>query len=409
MTESFEAVVNETVVVREAEDGKPEKTQDIAMLMGEFCDNVLKNKFKLSDDETLARLDDCVQLFAHLQEKDVFQGIHQAMLAKRLLLYEKVNVEWERAMIQKLKVLAGAHFTNKMEKMVVDHGLQDALKENFETVHPDGEFEGMKMDVEVFQRSHWPQYSSTEVVLPRQIKSAMDMYETFYATTRERTTLRWIHSLCKVSLKLNFVDGTQPEVQVSMIQASILLLFNDPDSPKLTAEEVCKRLNMVGDKYTKNCLEEMAILDKKHPEYQFLSIEQAKPSSKVHNEDVLSLNKEGLDKLVKKKKLKRRYGKPMVSMKIDGADEAELLKQIQRDRVMTMDACIVKIMKARSEMKRSQLVMAVCEELNKLFRADPKFVKTRIEKLTDPEHEEGQILKPDDADPELLKYMAGHT
>ena len=55
---------------------------------------------------------------------------------------------------------------------------------------------------------------------------------------------------------------------------------------------------------------------------------------------------------------------PMLEMEMHGADEEELLEQIQRDRVMAIDSAIVRTMHYRMnrpEVRRSQLLVDVCE------------------------------------------------
>ena len=56
-----------------------------------------------------------MQLFAHLQDKDVFSDMYRRDLAKRLLGEHSISHESEKAMIAKLKMQCGAPYTAKME------------------------------------------------------------------------------------------------------------------------------------------------------------------------------------------------------------------------------------------------------------------------------------------------------
>ena len=66
-----------------------------------------------------ALLDDAVDVFALLSDKDVFLDIARTLMASRLL-GGKVDVDNERALIVRLKTACGAHFTSRLEGMLAD-------------------------------------------------------------------------------------------------------------------------------------------------------------------------------------------------------------------------------------------------------------------------------------------------
>jgi len=301
-----------------------------------------------------------------------------------------VNLDWERNMIQKLKSLAGAHYTNKMEKMVMDNSMQaeneDLFKEYCDSkVNHKGT--DIKLEVQVLTRSNWPAYSVTEMKVPPEVQAGIDKYVEFYSTRHERTVLSWIHTLGKAQVELQFVEVKRcPLVTLSIIQAAILLQFNS--APKITFSDLCRNLGLT-DRFLKKYIASMAILNKKHPERQLLVAEQSADPKDVSGSDVFILN----PKLAKAKP-KTKYSMEMLEAKVDGQEQQRILAKLQQERVMNIDAQIVRIMKARQRMKRGPLVMQVVEELKYLFPVQVPFVNGRIQVLAEGAYDEGQILKP---------------
>jgi len=403
MKEAFEKIVNQDVIVKPATETKSASMMQTAELMADYIDAVLKGKMHYTTEETWTCMDNVVSLFAHLQEKDVFQTFHSELLAKRLVLYsDKVNMDYEGNFISKLKTLAGAYFTRKMEKMMMDlNGVADAEAAYEE--HCGGRVEcnghDIKMETQVLTRTNWPNYSSFDLKCPPQIQACMDSYNNFYLRKHERRVLKWIHTMGTAQINLDFVPGkVQPTVTVSVIQAAFMMLFNE--RAEITCGDVAKMLG-VTEKFIKKYINSLALPDKKHPQYQLLKatrpdgtpVKSKKTSLEFVSEDILTLNAEGLGD--KKLKLKRKYDMPLREMKVDGAEQAAILAKLQQERVWNIDAQIVREMKTRQRMKEGALVMAVVDGLKHLFNVQAPFVKGRILVLAEGnQYDEGQILKP---------------
>jgi len=398
MKEAFEKVVNTDVIIRPATDGKDNaKTMATSELMADYSDHVLKDRLKKTEEDTQLCLDNVVALFAHLQEKDVFRCFYQELLGKRLLLHDKVKLDWERIMIQKLKALAGAQYTNKMEKMLMDNSMQQESDEAFEEfcgAKVDYNGTDIKLEVQVLTRANWPSYSITDMKVPPEIQSCVDKYTEFYTARHDRTVLAWIHTLGKAQIELIFVSQKRkPTVTVSVVQAALMMQFNQ--TPSITYSELCSRLGLAPRflaKYVKGLASEEQTVRRKKPEHQLLCYthQPAGPSADPSPDDVISLNVKGLAKV---KQLKNRYQMPLLEAKVAGKEQADLLQRIQRERVMNIDAQIVRIMKARQRMKISLLVMQVVDDLRHLFPVMASFVTQRVKQLADGAYDEGPILK----------------
>ena len=90
----------------------------------------------------------------------------------------QVQLEWERMMIQKLKAIAGAHFTNKMEKMVVDISMQSEAEEEFSNycgAQVDNNGTNIRIQVQVLTRSNWPAWAIPPVKIPGEIPDELEL------------------------------------------------------------------------------------------------------------------------------------------------------------------------------------------------------------------------------------------
>ena len=53
----------------------------------------------------------------------------------------------------------------------------------------------------------------------------------------------------------------------------------------------------------------------------------------------------------------------------------------KQDRKLAIEACIVRVMKARNQLTHQQLVMEVSQSLSSIFKPDARIIKKRIEDL----------------------------
>ena len=85
-------------------------------------------------------------------------------------------------------------------------------------------------------RSNWPTYPPAELTLPAEVAGYTELFTTFYHSKHGGRRLAWQHSLGQCVLRARFAACSGPrELQVSLFQATVLLLFNDP--PTLSLEE----------------------------------------------------------------------------------------------------------------------------------------------------------------------------
>ena len=62
-------------------------------------------------------------------------------------------------------------------------------------------------------------------------------------------------------------------------------------------------------------------------------------------------------------------------------DKKKVVEEVNKDRRYAIDAAIVRIMKSRKSLQHQELMSQVMDQLSKMFQADSKQIKKRIEDL----------------------------
>merc|ERR1712166_312354 len=355
LKEAFETVVNRDVTVK----GKPKTS---AELMADYCDRVLKNAQKVDEEEINKSLESTVQLFNHLTEKDYFADFYRIQLAKRLLMSNNMREHLESETILKLKMQCGSQFTAKMAGMVQDLSTSKDFQQSFENEHPDGKIvlaeaeDGGKpstisITVQVLTHGYWPTYTSPdEITVPPEIAKCMEVFTQYYAAKQTHRKLRWVHTMGKNTIEMHgFTIGGNKKAKekkegkkakeskihltVSTIQAFILLMFNN--NAQLSLEDIASALGMDAKelrKYLKSLTVQKEKILLKEPE-----------GKDINSGDVFRVNYDYSP-------LKNRVSIPLVVMQTDEKQVQEVHENVQQDRKLAIEACIVRVMKSRVSM-----------------------------------------------------------
>ena len=88
-----------------------------------------------------------------------------------------------------------------------------------------GQKQSLDLNVNVLSASSWPTYPTIPIIIPSEIKSAIDKFEAHYKSKHSGRKLELKHALAHCQLKAKFPKGNK-ELVVSSFQAIVLLLFN---------------------------------------------------------------------------------------------------------------------------------------------------------------------------------------
>ncbi|VDK76390.1 unnamed protein product [Litomosoides sigmodontis] len=360
-----------------------------AELVAKFMDSKLRSGNKGATEEEMESLmDEVIVLFRFIQGKDVFEAFYKKDLAKRLLLGKSASVDAEKSMLSKLKQECGAAFTTRLEGMFKDMEVSKDLGVSFKQYMEHSGRDGMlkhganqiEFNVNVLTMGHWPTYEYMEVSIPPNLAEYQEHFQNFYFSKHSGRKLQWQYSLAQLLLRAQF--NVVKELQVTMFQALVLLLFND--KLEWTYEEI-----QLATKIEKNELERtmQALACGK------LRVLKKTPRGKdINASDLFAFNPECNEKLY-------RIRISQVQMKETAVERAQTEEEIFQDRQYQIDAAIVRIMKTRKSLAHQLLISELFNQLR--FPVKPVDLKKRIESLIEREY-----MCRDKDDSNMYNYLA---
>jgi len=364
-----------------------ERANKPAELMAKFVDELLRTANKsVSDDELESMLDQVMVLFKFINGKDVFEAFYKKDLAKRLLLNSSSSRDAERSMIAKLRQECGQIFTQKLEGMFTDMEVSDEMSKKFklfvENTHPPGIDTSIEYEAHVLTTSHWPTVKESQLNIPPEILSYQQLFEKFYTGLDKHSgrQLQWDHSMSHAVVEGKFPKGTR-HLLVSAHQACVLLQFNR--TRMLTFKEI-KTGTGIEDTLLKRILDSLLSSPK---------VLQKKPKEKeILDTDNFRVNPDFESKL---------YRVKINAVQIQETEEEKqaTTEKVFADRQYQLDACIVRIMKARRTLSHSLLVSEVLNQSK--FPVEVSEIKKRIASLLEREY-----MERDQENSSMYHYIA---
>eukprot|EP00042_Codosiga_hollandica_P046835 m.498374 g.498374 ORF g.498374 m.498374 type:complete len:305 (+) comp57316_c0_seq24:1460-2374(+) len=213
------------------------------------------------------------------------------------------------------------------------------------------------MQVLVLNSSAWPFSQSGPFTMPAELEGGIAQFRAFYDAKHQGRNLIWMPQLCKGEVQTGF--SKKPYViQASVFQIAVLLQFNE--SPSYTTEEL--RTNTALDLSTLRGI--LSILVKAH------LVEEAEERYTV-NENY------------RNKKFRININVPI---KEEQKQEAEQTQQsVEEDRKLTIQACLVRVMKARKRLKHNDLIQEAINQLSSRFQPKIPLIKKCIDLLIEKE------------------------
>jgi len=354
-----------------------------AELIAKFVDSKLRVGNKEITEEELERLlDKIMVLFRFIHGKDVFEAFYKKDLAKRLLVDKSASIDAEKSMLSKLKQECGAGFTSKLEGMFKDIELSKELMKSFKAylknINPPGNIE---MSVNVLTTGYWPTYEQMKVTLPVDMLQYRELFKKFYLNKHSGRNLQWQPNLSHVKMKALFPFGAK-ELEVSLFQGIVLLLFNDNDERDL---EYIKNATAIEDIELRRTLQSLAC-------GKIRVLNKVPKSKEVNDGDKFVFNSEF-------KNHRCRLTINQIQLKETQEEQENTQERVLQDRHYQIDAAIVRIMKTRKTLTHNLLISELYTQLS--FPVKPADLKKRIESLI-----ERDYLERDKENNNLYHYVA---
>ena len=167
-----------------------------------------------------------------MDDKDVFQKFYSQMLAKRLIYDNSVSDDAESSMISRLKTACGFEYTSKLQRMFTDISVSKDLNEHFvESLRNRGKALTVDFSVLILTAGAWPvaQTASTSFNIPAEFEKCIPTFQEFYNSRHSGRKLTWLYHFSRGDVKLTYLPKRY-ELQLSVYQVAVLLLFNTVDS-----------------------------------------------------------------------------------------------------------------------------------------------------------------------------------
>ncbi|KAF7339993.1 CULLIN-2 domain-containing protein [Mycena venus] len=354
-----------------------------AEMIAKHLDKLMrKGQGAMTDAEFDALLDSALVLYRFTDDKDVFRGFYLRALAKRLLLERSASDDFEQKVLRKLKEQYDPEFSMG-DEIFKELALSRETMAEYHNKLP-AESDGRKLSVMVLKQAAWP-YSQQDqnIVLPEDMKRELDAFEKFYLAKHGNRKLTPQFGVGTVTMTGRFKAGKK-ELSVSLHQAAILLLFNS--ASELSFSHIFVQVQMA-DALLRLTLQSLACGKKK-------VLLKDPPGRDVNDGDLFRFNEGFTDPRAK-------VHINSIQAKVSPEESKQTQTAIDGERVFTLDAAIVRLMKAKKGMLYNDLVFATTDAVKNHFVPDVKTIKIRIDKLMEQEY-----MRRDDDEPQMLLYVA---
>lgn len=411
--------INHNAVTQTSVKGRTLKTPE---LLARYSDSLLKKSSKNSEVSDIdSALNGVMTIFQYVDEKDVFERVYSRMLARRLVHGNSLSMDAETNMVTKIKDICGSEYTNKLQRMfqdmAVSEEMQSQFKEHLETtgVKPVGEFTPY-----VLADAYWPlPHFTSNFKLPNELLPIRDKFASYYNQKHTGRKLQWLWNLSKGELKGNFSKHSKIgfTFQVSIIQMAILLPYNnqleytyeqlqeitmlDDDLLKGSLSILLKARVLINSSSSRPTSKTAKAKPKTAEDGNEMDVDDSSTSATVStssgvdkarksgagddddNDDNFKNHTFRLNPDFKSKKVRINLNLPLKSEQKKEADDTQ--KSINDDRSMFLNACIVRIMKARRKLSHVGLMQETVEQAQKRFNPDVRQIKRCIEELIEKE------------------------
>ncbi|CAI2352928.1 unnamed protein product [Caenorhabditis sp. 36 PRJEB53466] len=364
-----------------------QKYTKTAELLARYVDSFLRKSSKNPEESELEELlNDSISAFKFVEDKDVFLRYYTRLFTKRLIGGVSASDEAEQSYISKLKEVCGFEYTARLMKMTSDIQMStDLTKEMMaKTAQTIDRKSVADMSALVLRTAFWPEYTITNLNLPRELSSSLEAFSSFYKEKHSGRRLTWVYSQSRGEIEC-IAFSRKCIFSVTVAQICTLCLFNSSDA------------------YSFNDISEATKMDAKTTAVIVGSLVKCKlltsdiplQGDEAPNTATVSFNNKYSSKKV-------RVDLTKFSVKADKNKEQEgMHKTFEADRINEINACIVRIMKTQKECSHQPLTSEIISQLSSRFKPQIEMIKKCIGSLIDKEY-----IKRDDTNKDVYQYIA---
>eukprot|EP00920_Eleutheroschizon_duboscqi_P029138 GHVT01070551.1.p1 GENE.GHVT01070551.1~~GHVT01070551.1.p1 ORF type:complete len:627 (-),score=20.04 GHVT01070551.1:112-1992(-) len=349
----------------------------VPQFLSMYIDDMLKKSIKgLSEAAAEQRMDQAIVIFRYISDKDVFESYYKQHLAKRLLQRRSLSEEHERSMISKLKSECGYQYAAKMEGMFKDLGTSEHIMREYSPALSNRDRLNVRLEAKVLTTGIWPCSEPADVLPPPELQPILKHFETFYLSMHTGRRIKWNLSLGGAEVRANLPKGVH-DLAVSTYQLIILYQFNRQDSYSFM--ELLELTRIPAADLRRHLITLFAT-----PKSRILRRTKIFDPKTITDHDTFQVNTNFESRMVR----------IMVPLVVEGSGTPAgdtvstntLPPNLEQDRQRLIEACIVRIMKARKTLNHNELLLEVSRHSSLRFDPSVSMIKTLIEKLIDREY-----------------------
>lgn len=381
-----------------------------------YIDKQLKDK-KLDEAEADSSFDAVVALIVYLTDKDILERSLNRSLSKRLLA-GKSNETRESSFIAKLKQRCGDSMTRNMEDMINDIHVSEESSTEFSAWLKE-KYPGVKTSaaVKVLKSHRWAGLSKLDMQPTAEWVPIIQGFSEWYNEKFPTRALTWNYGQGQCTVVMNFTEKGRSktcQLSLSMVQASILLLFND--SPTLSFEDIQQRLSITNPDLLAASIAPLVYF-KAFPlivrkpstatgdegeEDADAKAAKAKAAREKDKEEEVILKTDTFQlRVIDKAPAKPSIAYPSATASAARREASDDRSRAMEERNTRMDLVIVRIMKSRNVVPHNELMEEVGKQLAHLFIVERRPFTQRIDSLI----ERGYMLR-DENDRTKYHYVA---
>ncbi|KAL5968093.1 Cullin-4A [Taenia solium] len=363
-----------------------------AEYLAKYLDNQLRSSNRAQSEYEFDRLiDKILVVFRCIDGKDVFRAFYSNQLARRLLLGRSASVDAEKAVLSRLKHECGFNYTRKMELMFQDIQLSLELSRSFRAHQT--EIYAIDFTVNVLAPGSWPEMPTLVANYPSEMLAIREDFEKFYIARHHGRKLTYIPSFGTCVVRAQFPSCTK-ELQVSEIQALVLLQFNGPADEPVSYTSIAEATG----------------IEKSHLDRALLSFTASRtqrvltsvPLARIFSASIITPELTEKTQFLFNKKFTHHLTRirfNQLQIKESAKEQRATESRIFADRVNHIDCCVVRIMKSRKTLDHNSLISETFQLLK--FPVTQTDVKKRIEFLIGKDY-----LRRDPANSAIYHYVA---
>lgn len=352
----------------------PKSQSKTPQLLTKYIDEMLtKKSADLSVDEMMI-------VFNFLEDKESFETWYRRTLSRRLMSGNMTadDEEMEEIVVQKLKNANSGEYTNKITNMFNDIRTSSSLGDFYrERVNELGNASKQfisGLDPKILDSSSWEsvyKQSDESLILPKEMNRTKDLFTECYQEKHNGKQLNWLWSRSKLEIKANISkQGKIPfQFTLTMFQYAILSNFESIDT--LTTTQLLSRTGLSMETFKLNMI----------PFVKLKLLMQAPPGEKNLTKPSTTFT---IVKEYSSKKVKINFSQN-VKVGDSKSEEKETNEEVERRKHELLKAGIVRLMKARKELKHEKLSIGIFEIIDR-FRPTVSEIKKAIEVLIDEQY-----------------------